>query len=365
LLRSLHLLRSLRSQTSRYAVVICCVLAGALASCGKKGDPLPPLSLAPPAAIDFSVVQRGGVLAAELGYPSKTVSGLALPGLEAVELWRVDEPVSSTPAAERPMPNAKEFAAMAQLVQRVSGSELTSAVQGDRIVLRVPGAANPDPQLGRAVYAARTVAQGGDRSAFSNPVAFVPMASPAPPPQFSLASTPQGVVLSWTAVEGAVGYHVYRREASARGFGKPIHTAAPADTSFVDPDAAFARRYVYTVSTIARSTPLVESAPSTEREIDRQDRFGPPPPTRLVALPESGAVKLVWEASAAPDVVGYVVFRQDPGQGFRRVNSEPLAALEFIDRGLVARLTYSYRVAALDRVGNLGEPTTPIEATVR
>jgi hypothetical protein len=323
------------------------------------------LSLAPPAASDFSLVQRGAVLAAELAYPARTVSGLALPGLEAVELWRIEEPVSTTPASERPMPNVKEFEAMSGLVQRVTGGELTSAVQGDRIVLRVPGAASPDPEVGRAIYAARTVAKGGDRSALSNLVAFVPLASPVAPPQFSIASTPEGVSLNWSAVEGAVGYHVYRRDASARGFGKPIHTAAAADNAFVDGGAAFGRRYVYTVSTIARSAPLVESPPSTEREIDRQDRFGPPPPTRLVALPETGAVKLVWEASAAPDVVGYVVFRQDPGQGFRRVNTEPIAALEFVDRGLVGRLTYVYRVAALDRVGNLGDQTVPVEATVR
>jgi hypothetical protein len=350
-----------------------CALA-LLGGCGKKADPLPPLSLAPPAASDFSLAQRGGILFAELAYPDRAASGVAIPGLEAVELWRVDEPApissatgaaSTTPAMERPLPSPREFSGLARQALRVSGAELTSSVQGDRIVVRLPGAAVVDPAVGRAVYAARTVAEGGDESPFSNLVAFVPMPSPKPPASFALASTADGVEITWTAVEGAVGYNVYRRDASARGFGKAIHTAAASDVRHVDASAGFGRRYVYTVSTVARATPLVESAPTSEREIDRQDRFGPPPPVRLVALPEAGSAKLIWEASPAPDVVGYVVFRQDPGQGFRRVTDDPLTGLEYVDRGLVPRLTYRYRVATLDRVGNLGEPGETVDVTVR
>jgi hypothetical protein len=350
---------------SRNVLLSSALAALALIACGKKGDPLPPLSLAPPPAKDFALAQRGGILFAELAYPDRTASGLALPGLDAVELWRIDEPPSTTPAEQRPLPTAKEFDGLARMALRVTGSELTSSVQGDRIVLRLPGAAAVDPALGRAVYATRTVAQGGDRSALSNLVAFVPIASPAPPASFALASRADGVEVTWAAVPQAAGYHVYRRDASARGFGRPIHAAGAEATSFVDASAAFGRRYVYTVSTVARPTPLVESAPTAERELDRQDRFGPPAPTRLVALPDAGAAKLLWEASPGDDVAGYAVYRQDPGQGFRRITAETVTALEFQDRGLVARLTYRYRVAAIDRVGNVGEPTEPVDVTVR
>ena len=350
---------------TRNAMLSTCFVALALVACGKKGDPLPPLSLAPPPASDFALAQRGGILFAEFAYPDRTASGLALPGLEAVELWRVDEPPSATPIAQRPLPTAREFTGLARLALRVTGSELTSSVQGDRIAVRLPGAATLDAALGRAVYAAKTVAEGGDRSGFSNLVGFVPIASPAAPASFSVASRAGGVEVSWASVPDAAGYHVYRRDANARTYGRPIHAAAASDTTFVDTSPAFGRRYVYMVSTVARTEPLVESAPTAERELDRQDRFGPLPPTGLVALPDVGAVKLLWEASPGGDVAGYVVFRQDPGQGFRRVTAESVDGLEFQDRGLVARLTYRYRVAAVDRVGNLGEPTEPVDVTAR
>ena len=77
-----------------------------------------------------------------------------------------------------------------------------------------------------------------------------------------------------------------------------------------------------------------------------------------------GEVKLLWEAVGESDVAGYVVERADPGSGFHRVNPEPVNALELSDRGLGSGFTFRYRVAAIDRAGNLGDFSGAVEVRV-
>jgi hypothetical protein len=332
------------------------------AACGRKDSPLPPHSLAPRPASDLKIAQRGETLALDFAYPSSTVSGLALPGLEAVELWSTGETLAGTEG--RPLPGPRELETLARKIVTIAGAELTSAIQGDRIALRLPVRSLPGGAA-RQIFAVRTTTKGGETSALSNAVAFAPGPSPSAPADFALAAEPEGVRLSWRKAEGVAGTNIYRRLSTERGLGTPLHFAGEAETEYLDKSAQLGQRYVYTLCSVANREPLFESAPSIEREVDYQDRFGPPPPGRPVALAEKGEVRLLWEASAGEDVAGYVIFRQDPGQGFRRVNLAPIAALEARDSGLVAGLTYRYRIAAIDRSGNLGEPTEVFEATAR
>jgi hypothetical protein len=115
----------------------------------------------------------------------------------------------------------------------------------------------------------------------------------------------------------------------------------------------------------AGAAPPVESAADSEVEVDYQDRFGPPPPAGLVALAEGTRVRLHWDASPAPDVAGYHVERRDPQGEFHRVTAEPVAGLEHVDEGLVADQRYGYRVIAVDRLGNLGDPGEEAVAVTR
>jgi fibronectin type 3 domain-containing protein len=119
------------------------------------------------------------------------------------------------------------------------------------------------------------------------------------------------------------------------------------------------------VAAVASETPLVLSPLSAESEVDYQDRFPPPPPPGLVALPQGTEVRLRWNASSAEDTAGYIVFRQDPGGEFHRVNTEPVTVLEYVDSGLAPGNTYRYRVAAVDRSGNEGQPGNAVEGIVR
>ncbi|HEX2163014.1 MAG TPA: hypothetical protein VHM02_03620, partial [Thermoanaerobaculia bacterium] len=65
-----------------------CALAGA-GACGKKGDPAPPLRFVPQTTDQLTVEQRHLDLILELPYPKTTAAGMALPGLDRVEVWEV------------------------------------------------------------------------------------------------------------------------------------------------------------------------------------------------------------------------------------------------------------------------------------
>jgi fibronectin type 3 domain-containing protein len=262
-------------------------------------------------------------------------------------------------------PDAREFQGQARLTRTLRGAELQAAVVGDRLVIRVPAPAPATPAMA-TTFAIKTVATGGDASAFSNLATAA--AAPAPEPPAGLATTPRpnGVEVSWSAATPAPqAYRVYRRSAQARGYGEALHQSPASESTYLDASAKLGDRYVYTVAAVATEAPLVLSPLSAESEVDYQDRFPPAAPAGLVALPEGTQVRLRWNAAEAEDTAGYVVFRQDPGGEFHRVTTEPVVALEYLDTGLVAGNTYRYRVAAVDRSGNEGQPGAAVEGIVR
>ena len=116
------------------------------------------------------------------------------------------------------------------------------------------------------------------------------------------------------------------------------------------------------MTAVTRYSPVVESALAGEIEVDYRDRFAPPAPGNLLAFAEAGRVRLLWDASQAPDLAGYIVFRRSAGNDFKRLGIEPILDLEYNDRDVAAATEYEYRVAAVDRVGNQGDPTPIVKA---
>lgn len=335
-------------------LLLLAALAPLAAACGKKGDPLPPARAVPARAEQVTIRQRGLEIVLDLPYPQTTAAGLALGGVSAVE---IEQAVRPAPAEGQPLAiDGREFAAVAKPFLKLEGGELRGATSGDRIVVRFRLAEPlPDPPEAR-FYAVRTQGPKGDWSERSSLAAIVPRQPPAAPQPLQLTPKGEGIEIAWGAVEGAAGYHVYRREAGEPAYGEPLHAAEPAERSFLDPGVKHGGRYVYTVCTLASRLPVVESAPAGERELLYEDRFAPAPPVRLSALPLPGSARLLWEPSPAPDLAGYLVYRRDPGGEFRPLTPEPIRAREYLDSGLASGLTFAYRVTAVDAQGNEGEP---------
>lgn len=387
-----------------------------LASCGKKAPPLPPLRYVPQTTEDLSVAQQGRELVFEMAYPTQSTSGTALPELQRIELWALKR---SAPEDGPPEPvDARQLGSGGELVVTLGPRDLDQATVGPRLVFRTPlpeleAAEAPEaaemapaeteptrtestesestesepteseseseptqtapPRLG-LLFAVRSVVSERDVSAFSNQAAIVPR--PPPPPPAGLAVTPRadGIEVSWEPPaapsgedeEGTpVGFHVYRRDPRSRFQGRPLHTAAPDATRYLDADARFGQSYLYTVTTVVAQEPLIESAPGGAREIEYRDRFAPEPPRELVALAETGSVRLVWDASPSPDVAGHRVYRRDPEGAFRQVSEAAVTGLEYLDRGLPSGATFQYRVTAVDGEGNESEPSNEVTVEVR
>jgi hypothetical protein len=331
-----------------------------LPACGKKGDPLPPLRDVPKRTEDLAVSQKGGELVLQMGFPQSTADGRPLPGIEAVEVWELAIPgVADAAAGPRIEPDIFGRQATRRLALR--GAELAAMTTGDQLVARLLAPeVGSEPRL--LVMAVRTVATGGETSAFSNLVRLVLRTPPAPPSALAATALPDGIELRWTGpAEPPVASRIYRRFATERGYSRPAAEVEGSATSWVDRSVRYGERYIYTVTTVGSKQPLIEGPIASEVEVAYDDRFAPAAPTRLLALPEPGRTRLVWESSEASDVASYRVWRQDPRAEWRLVASG-LTDTEHIDGGLTPGLSYRYRVEAVDARGNIGPASD--EATV-
>ena len=341
------------------------MLAG---GCGKKGDPLPPLRNIPMPTKDLEVRQQGHQILLDMAYPSTTVSGMTLGGIDAVELLELIKPVP--PAAEggepAPLPSAeaREIEAGARTLLTLRGAELNAAVVGDRIQIRLPLAERLPTEPVANIFAVRTL-KGDEISTISNRVTLVPIEPPPPPSNLQARPLADGIELTWDAAADSQGFDVFRRDAQIRGYGEPLRRIGGELRKYTDRSARFDQRYIYTVRTVASVDPLIHSDEAGEREVEYEDRFAPPLPRNMVALAERASIRLRWEASTADDVAGYIIFRREPGRDFHRLTDQPVTGTEYLDRGLSSGLTYAYRLQVVDRKGNESELSRPVQTTAR
>jgi len=377
---------------------------------------MPPPKMNPAPASDLVVLERGARLLLGFTYPKTTVSGMTLSGIEAVEVWAK---TGIAPLEGEPKPiDPREFEGEAKRVATLKGDQLSAAIHGDQVRLDFPlerftpttpsaaetattsapaapsgaktsaadtaagetraGGTVKEPESAATTapsaparpalwIAVRTVSTRGDRSPFSNQATLVPAAAPAPPRALKADAEASGIALSWSDEDKDVqGFRVYRRLSSEHGYGSPLALVkAGRETSYLDASASFGQRYTYTVVAVSSASPFVESAPGGETEVDYQDHFPPPVPQRLVALPTRSQVRLLWEASPAEDLLGYVVERRSAGsETWERLTAKPEGATRYDDRAVEPGASYDYRILAVDANGNASAPSAPASATV-
>lgn len=432
------------------AAALCLATALLAASCGKKGDPEAPPSKRPRPSDDLVVEQRGEELVLRFAYPTTSLGGLALPGIEAVEVWRLaritlqdedgnplvlavredkvpgegsattgEEPqpggfemanlqrlitvghlgVLLVPLPEPPGPtiDPREFAASAEPWMRLEEEDLQKAVIGDTILVVVPIAAaeeglpeDPladaamaqglalsdlaiDPQTVRKVptigLGIKSYTTDGRESPLSKPAVALPVDAPPPPTGIEVQPDARGVLIRWQGAAGAppaAGFNVYRRSAEVRSYLVPLQTLPEGSVQAYDGTATYGSRYIYTVTAVGSRGPLVESRIASEVEVDYQDRFPPPAPTRLVALAEDGRIRLLWQAVEAPDLAGYQVYRRIAGQEEAELlNDETTLETEYVDGDVIAGRSYAYEIRSIDLLGNQSAAGPAAEAKAR
>lgn len=413
------------SSPSRQLLLLALITLMALSACGKKGPPMPPPKMNPAPVADLVAAERGPRLILAFTYPKTTVSGLALPGIAAVEIW-LKTGLAPTTGEPKPV-DPREFAAEAKRLTTLKGDDLSEAIHGDRVRITIPlnrlpaaattpptalpssapstaptSATSPTPTPSPALsapaatssapkaeaktakapevtapkpsapprpalwLAVRTVSTRGDQSPYSNQATLIPAPAPASPQDLEAKPEATGIALSWKDdAKDIRGLRVYRRLSSEHSYGLPLAMVDVGKNTYLDKSAEFGQRYTYTVVAVSAASLLVESAVGGEVEVDYQDRFPPPVPQRLVALPTAKQVRLLWEASQAEDLLGYLVERRTAGsENWERLTAKPEGSTQYDDRSVKPGASYEYRVLAVDASGNASAPSATASAKI-
>ena len=261
----------------------------------------------------------------------------------------------------------KDFKSDSELALTVESDAISSALVGDTIVLRLALPLRPEegPEIGY-LFAARVRALNGKPSDLSATIALLPSDTPVPPQEAAVEAEADGVHVSWSATEDpAGGFRVYRREAQARLYGEPVGIIDAALRVFVDRQAVFGARYIYAITALETTTPLLESDISSEHEIDYQDRFGPATPGGLVAFPETARVRLLWTSVIDVDLAGYEILRRATVDDVAAaVSSEFITRGQYLDETVASGDSWLYSVVAIDESGNRSDASAEIEVRV-
>lgn len=187
-------------------------------------------------------------------------------------------------------------------------------------------------------------------------------------PVLSALSFPDRVDLSWTAVPGASGYHVYRQQNIAESpHSEKFWTTG---TSFSDmPQNNDAQIYWVQAKMSSGVSPLSNS------QFGAYVSAGLATPSDLTAIPFSEQVSLSW--TAVPGAAGYRILRASSAQGPYSALASHVGTTTYADTGLLNGSVYYYRVRAYAamaesadaevsaRAGGLPDAPTGLTATPR
>jgi fibronectin type 3 domain-containing protein len=204
-------------------------------------------------------------------------------------------------------------------------------------------------------YQIRTVDAAGTESSFTGTVCNSTVIA-APSGLSATAISPSQIRISWTALAGATGYHLYRD-------GSLLPLKSVVSTSTVDSGLAASTLHCYAVSGFNAAG--VES-PKSAQVCATTQLTAPATPTGLTATGSEGppaTVTLAWNASFGAAV--YRIYR-DGGEppAFTPSLSVAAPAVTARDTGgtapLLARTGYCYTIAAVDASGNESAQSTSV-----
>ena len=365
------------------------LLVIATISCGKRGDPRPPVPVIPQATSDLVVTQRAAKTILTWSYPSLTTAGKSLDHIRRVVVFRhVEElPVSAMKPGEAdptvPQPVAffagmppiapVQFAKQATQLDSIEGASLPAATVGAKLLYEdTPPFQTSDGRPVRVTYSVVTEGMTA-RGEYSNLATLIPLPVAVPPA--SLVATPkaEGVVLMWSAPKDAVapgaapviaGYNVYRSPVGQVPdvFAAPVNVSPISVTNYNDvpPYGTFE----YRVTAVASAgPPRIESDPSAVVSATYKDLVPPPPPTNPTVLTETKIVRLLWDPVDASDLDGYNIYRWEQ-KARLLMTPHPTRQTNFGDESVQLGITYHYDITAVDKSGNESKPVSSEEFLV-
>jgi hypothetical protein len=365
--KSLYARRAKRCSSLLFFALCLLPLALTFNACGKRRPPQPPVERVPQRTELLSGVQRGNQVILSWPAPRRNASDESVQSIRRVDVYRLAE------AVDDPLPlTEEEFSARANLIGSVTPEQINEARETlaytDELTLSEPV---------RLRYAVRYVNAAGQRASFSNFLLIEPAAGVSQPPvveQTPLVSE-NAIIVRWEAPEANVdntrpanllGYNVYR---SARSQNEPAQTplnSRPVNAlSFADQSFTFGEEYVYVVRAVSLGTggEPVESLNSNQVEVTPADTFKPAPPIGLTvaAVPSALRISIFFAANQERDIAGYNLYRSEnpdlPKDQWTKINRNLLERTTFQDEAVKSGQRYFYYVRAVDKTGNVSDPS--------
>ena len=228
------------------------------------------------------------------------------------------------------------------------------------------------PHLTR-IYVLRGITRSG-RPGPPTTRAMVPLEASIAAPSAVAARMPteKAVAIDWTPPVAEPGgapirFNVYRHETA----GAPLNPEPVATAAFEIANEELGKEHCYVVRAIQTTQNVtVESEPSAPACLTPLDTFPPAAPKNLRAVAEEGAISLVWDPGAEPDLGGYLVLRGDAAAGgeLQPITKEPISDATYRDTSVVAGVRYVYAVVAVDRAAptrNSSPPSAQEAVTAR
>lgn len=356
---------------SRGAVVATgiAMAAFALAGCGKKGPIVPPERRLPVAPAEMTATVEDRAIVVKWTNPRNRVDNSRLRDLAVARLFRREE----APGAE-PKPAMLSG-------DRVVGYERIAEIALDAApppgVQRVGGAVTFTDDKGlsfgrRYVYVTTAEDSSGRSSAPSPLVGITFLAAPTPPTGLSVQAGDTQARLRWeapttfidgTPASGELRYLVLR--GLGEGDLAPVTPAPIPATTYTDTGLVNELGYRYAVKGVRVDKEGTAIGPASEAvAVTPVDTTPPSAPTRLVAIPATGGVRLAWNPSPEEDVAEYAIYRGEGTGPLTRIGTTQAIATIYTDRDVQSGRTYRYAVTALDRAKQANESPRSNEVTV-
>lgn len=237
------------------------------------------------------------------------------------------------------------------------------------------GAPLPVPALPAAVPATTAPApvpalpEAVPATAAPVPVPPLPAAAPASG-AVAAPSVPQtGPAVQPAAQPASGGTNAYTFNVYEAGGDVPLNKAPLSTGFFRHEGAPFGQEQCFAVRSVSTTANVgIEGEPSKPVCLTPRDIFPPAAPRGLNAVAGPGAISLIWDANAEPDLAGYLVLRGEaPGGTLQPLTPSPIRETNYRDATVTAGVRYVYVVIAVDSATppNTSPPTARVEETAR
>lgn len=338
-------------------------------SCGKRKPPQPPKERVFQ-RVEISGFQRGNQVILSWKMPARNAPAGSVLNISRADIYRLAEPLTSPVSMSE-----VDFASRSILVatMNIMDSDFGAKTITYTDSLQFAG------QAARLRYAVRLVNASGQKAGFSNFFFLEPAARIAgAPTSLSATVTQQAVKLDWDApaanVDGStpvslLGYNIYR-SGSDKVPGKLLNSTPISDTNFDDEFFEFDKPLFYFVRAVSVGTggEPVESSESNIIQISAKDTFAPSPPSAITLAATPTTISIFFATNPEKDVVGYKIYRSEDATldkaKWTLLTPEALTTNTFQDPKVVSGKTYYYYLTAIDKFGNVSEPSEVVSETV-